>query len=117
MKEEDPFDMDNLRINAKALCAEPDVRAKRRKHAEPFVQVPLSLMERLSGRRGAVYAVAIYLHQNWKNPGELITLSNVTLEAWGVSREEKRKALPELEALGLISVERRGNRAPRVKLL
>lgn len=117
MKDEDPFDINNLRLDIKPPNAEPVARAKRRKRAEPFVQVPLSLMERLGGR-GAVLTVAIYLHhRNWKNPGEPITLSKVGLEAWGISREEKRKALPELEALGLVAVERRGNRAPRVKLL
>jgi hypothetical protein len=117
VKDEDPFDIGNLRLDIKPPNAEPVARVRRQKRTEPFIQIPVSLMERLSGCSGATYAIAIYLcYQNWKNPGEPITLSNVALEAWGVSRQEKRTALIKLEALGVITTERRGKRAPRIRL-
>jgi hypothetical protein len=108
--EENPLDIEKLR--ADGYVAQPvqtqTKATKRRKRADPFVQVPLSLMERLGGH-GAVLTVAIYLHhQNWKHPGELITVSNKALSS---------TALLKLEMLGMVEIERHGMRAPRVKLL
>ena len=119
--EENPYDLAKLRIDMPSppTGQKSDVPARRRKRTEPFIQIPLSLMERLASVTAiATLRVAIYLHyQNWKTAGEPITVSNVALGAWGVSRFRKCEALAELETLGLIAVERRGKRAPRVKLL
>ncbi len=45
------------------------------------------------------------------------TMANGWLEERGVSREIKRRALRDLEAAGLITVERSNRRSPRVTLV
>ena len=44
-------------------------------------------------------------------------VSNLVLEAWGIQPDAKGRALRKLERAGLIRVERRGKRSPRVTLL
>jgi hypothetical protein len=44
-------------------------------------------------------------------------LSNALLAKYGVHRNSKYRALAELEAAGLIRVDRWGKRAPRITLL
>jgi hypothetical protein len=59
---------------------------------------------------------ACVLFLDWKGGGEPVTLSNVVLNEWGLPQgRTKRKALAELEALGLVSVERRAKRSPLLK--
>jgi len=118
--EENPLDLNKLRIDMPTPPTDqkPGAKARQRKHAEAFIMIPVSLMERLASATAATVRVAIYLHyQNWKNEGEPMTVSNEALKAWGVSRWRKSEALAELEALGLVTVERRGHRAPCVRLL
>ena len=43
-------------------------------------------------------------------------LSNLVLKPWGISARDKTRALKELEGLGLIAVERRRRRSPRIIL-
>ena len=45
------------------------------------------------------------------------TVSNLTLEGWGVLPDAKSRALRKLEQVGLISVERRAKRTPRVTIV
>jgi hypothetical protein len=54
---------------------------------------------------------------DWKRPGQPIRLGNLTLGRGQIGRKEKRGALAELEALGLISVERREKRSPLITVL
>jgi len=117
--EENPLDLKKLRIDMPTSPTGSGVRGRRQKRAEPFILIPVSLMERLASVASiATIRVAIYLHyQNWKNEGEPITVSNAALKVWGVSRFRKCEALAELEAIRLIAVERRGKQSPRVRLL
>jgi DNA-binding transcriptional ArsR family regulator len=44
-------------------------------------------------------------------------VSNLMLQEWGIQPDAKRRALRALEKAGLITVERRGKRSPRVTLV
>ena len=90
----------------------PEKVKKRREH---FVRVPWKWVEQLEDARYiATYRVALHvLYQHWKNRGAF-TLSNSAIK--GVSRHAKWRALAELELLGLISIERRPRRSPRITI-
>jgi len=45
------------------------------------------------------------------------TFSNLIVEAWGIQPDAKSRALRKLEKAGLITVERKGKRSPRVTLI
>jgi hypothetical protein len=45
------------------------------------------------------------------------TVSNLMMQEWGVQPDAKARALRALERAGLITVERRGKRSPRVTLI
>jgi predicted transcriptional regulator len=93
------------------------VPAKIQKRRRQFVQVPWVWIEQLAkARHIASYRVALYvLYQHWKNAGEPFTLSNAAVE--GVARGTKWRALRELEQIGLITIERRQRKAPRVNVV
>jgi DNA-binding MarR family transcriptional regulator len=96
------------------ICEAPkNTLLRRRKH---FVQFPLPWVERLAGSSSAgTYRVALHLlYRHWKNGGQPFSLGNQTLEKEGVDRYAKWRALDELEQLGLISIERRPRRSPRI---
>jgi hypothetical protein len=84
-----------------------------------FVMVPLEWMERLeSAHQIATSKVALHLlHQSFKDRRPVVRLANGVLALKGISRVQKRRALGEMEALGLISVERRPRKSPIVTLL
>ena len=89
--------------------------AKILKRRKDFVIVPMAWDERLTGCTGHVYKIAIrvlYLH--WKHHGKPFLLPNGMLLYDGVSRYSKYRALPKLERLGLITVERRRKKSPTI---
>jgi hypothetical protein len=91
----------------------------KRKKSEPFVKVPLWWMTeatKLTKTPAALVCVHL-LYAAWKAKGAAFPLSNGRLEKSGVSREIKRRVLRDLEAGGLIKVERRPGRSPRVMLV
>ena len=109
-----PFaDLDALRLS-EHLASVPE---KIRKRRQQFVKVPWTWIERLiAARQIATYRVALFvLHQSWKARGEPFTLSNGAVN--GVSRWQKWRALRELEQLGLITVERRERKSPRIAVI
>jgi hypothetical protein len=114
----DPFNLENLRLPPGQLPEKsvtvPLRLQKRRKH---FIKVPLTWHEQLMGhRQSATYKVAAQiLYQHWKNNGGPFVLSTCTLK--GVSRMQKSRALAELEAFGLITVERRKRKSPLVTVV
>jgi hypothetical protein len=60
-----------------------------------------------------------YLHgrrRKWK-ACDRNAVSNLALEGWGISPDAKRRALVKLANAGLIEVEHRHKRSPRVTLL
>jgi hypothetical protein len=64
----------------------------------------------------AMVICTLLLHAAWKADGKAFTLSNGALAKAGVNRETKRRVLLNLEAAGLIAVERNHGRSPRVTL-
>jgi hypothetical protein len=86
--------------------------AKRRGH---FVKVPFEWLERLSGARGQVYALALHLlYLSWKAKGSPVKLANGMLKIDGIGRGAKWRALAELERRGLITIQRRPRKSPLV---
>jgi len=59
----------------------------------------------------------LLLRLAWKARSSTFPLPNEKLERDGVSREVKRRALRDLEAAGLITVDRRHGRSPRVTIV
>jgi hypothetical protein len=84
-----------------------------------FVKFPRVWADRLrTARYPSTYRVALHLlFRHWKSDGRPIQLSNVALAQAGVSRDQKWRALNELECLGLIRIERRRRRSPLITLL
>ena len=100
-----------LRLSPESVPPMQAVPAKSSRHAGKlqFVRVPIVWMERLTGARyAATLKLAHYiLFQDWKNGGEAIPLTNKALQQIDVSRGQKWRGLGELEALGLVVVDRR----------
>jgi hypothetical protein len=89
------------------------------KKKDPFVDVPLWFAEAASkATKTPALLVCIYLlHTSWKVRSMTFTMPNGWLEARGVSREVKRRVLRDLEAAGLITVERPSRKSPIVTLV
>jgi hypothetical protein len=124
MSKRQPDSFDDLaipvtKLDVTALLGRP---SKKKKDAG-FAQFPLAWRSRLKHARhiATLWLALFLLHENWKHPGQLITVSNVAAKDWGdLSREEKREGLAELETLlkGVIVVDRpQKNKSPIVKVL
>ena len=67
---------------------------------------------------GATLKVALRLLQlHFREHGRPVALGNLALRLSGVSRAKKRRALVELEGLGLVHVERRPRKSPIVTVI
>jgi hypothetical protein len=118
---DDPFNLDSLRIDPAdaARLQQPRATAKSsKKWQKRFVRVPCGWVERLqSAERISTYRLALpLLYESWRTGGRPIVLSNVFAEAEGLSARSKWNALAELEALGLVRIERHPGRSPRLVL-
>jgi hypothetical protein len=114
--EDDPFDLEKLRLRPEADENWAVVPLKIRRRRRHFVKVPWAWVEKLAEARYiSTYRVALHvLYRDWETHGEAFTLSNGALAMEGVSRRQKWRALEELEGLGLISIERRRRKTPRI---
>jgi hypothetical protein len=119
MVEDHPLDLDALRVDPADPQFWQPKSAKRGKWRRQFVRVPWSWIVRLqSAKRVSTFKLAlVLLYENWRTGGQPIVLSNMLSEAEGLSRRSKWNALLELESLGLIRIERRPRRSPRLVLL
>jgi hypothetical protein len=90
----------------------------RRQRREHFVKVPWTWVERLMGARhkDAWPAAMVILYEHWRHKGKAFALSNSGPMA-DIHRRQKHRALVELEALGLIAVERRPKKSPLIRVL
>src|SRR5262245_49323926 len=113
MMKDHSFDIAELRVEL------PGIGAKPKKWRRQFVRVPWGWIVRLRpARRACTFKLAlVLLYEAWRAGGQPIVLSNVLSQAEGLSRRSKWNALAELEGLGLIQVERRPRRSPRLILL
>jgi hypothetical protein len=93
--------------------------AKKKRKEPPFVRVPLWWAESAAAATKSPSALVWVhlLYVAWKRKSMAFPLSNKYLERNGVSREVKRKVLRNLEAAGLITVERRRGRSPRITIV
>jgi hypothetical protein len=114
----DPFnDLEKLRVQPGQIKPAPakgtvDKLWERRK--QRFIKISWPLHEQLLETRGATYKIATeILRRHWRDGGKPIRLGTVK----GVTRMQKRRALEELEEIGLISVKRSSGRAPRITVL
>jgi hypothetical protein len=116
---DDPFDLDALRIRPADPHLRPRGATRKRKWQRRFIQFPWSWMDRLEPvRRGATYRLALMLvYEHWRNGGRVVVLSNIAAEKAGISPRLKWRALAELERLGLVTVERRRPKSPRITLV
>jgi hypothetical protein len=72
-------------------------------------------LEIASHARNALLAVVAIIRS--RNKGEPFVFGNVTMKQLGFRREDKIKALKELEATGFVKVEWRNRRSPLVTVL
>jgi len=111
---DDPFDIEKFKLPP--MAERPvSTPAKVRKRREHFIKVPVAWDDKLTGCAGTTYKIAnriLYLH--WRNRGRPFKLANGMLEYDGVSRFSKRRALANLEWLGLVTVERQFKKSPIV---
>jgi hypothetical protein len=121
MSKNGELDIDKFRITdaapPPAAPTGPTIpRRARQPKGKLFTMVPETWRDRLAdAKHAATFKLALHLlHQHWKQKGAWLTLANTTIK--GVTRDTKRAALEELETLGLITVERRSNRSPRVRV-
>jgi hypothetical protein len=89
------------------------------KRETQFAPVPLEWAAKVAKRtRSPAFAVKVALaYMAWKAGGPTFPLTNTLLDRLGVNRENKRRALANLEKNGIIQLERRGRRAPIVTVL
>jgi ribosomal protein S19E (S16A) len=95
------------------------VRVMAGKSKDRFVKVPLWWAEAAAkATRTPGFMVCIeLLHASWKAKSVTVLVSNKRLRKAGVSREIKRRVLRDLEAAGLITIERRRGCSPRATLV
>ena len=113
-----PLDLSKLQIEAEQFQSQAKPRHKSKKWQRHYVQVPWSWVERLQlAKRVCTYKLAhLLLYEGWKNGGKPLVLSNVLAAEVGLCRQAKWRGLAELEELGLVRLERRKGRAPRIVL-
>src|SRR5262249_47246742 len=104
-------------VEVEVLAPEPPFRG-------PFLLGPVDILWILRAVRLGVKALLCglalwYLHglrRKWKTYDRK-AVSNLALDGWGISPDAKRRALLKLANAGLIEVEYRGKRSPRVMIL
>ena len=122
MSERDPYaDLKRHRLTPEMtqLAAVSPRRVVARRKSQHFVKVPVLWVERLAeSHHLATYRLALHLlYRSWKTGSHSVALPNVPLVAEGIARGTKWRALRELERLGLVVIERRQRKAPRVTVL
>jgi hypothetical protein len=90
-----------------------------RKRAEPFVKLPLSWAAKAAAATKCPKAIVwVWLiHRAWQTKSSTVSVPNGALAKLGVSRNVKRKALQQLEAAGLVAINRQSRKTPSVTLL
>ena len=98
---------------------QPANNSKRKEWQRNYTLLPRAWELRLlEAKRVSTYRLAIellYLH--WYGKGKPVTVSSKVAKAARLSDRSKWNALAELERLGLIEVNRKPRRSPRVVLL
>jgi hypothetical protein len=110
----DSFDLAALRVDPGRVRK----LARPKKWRREFVRVPWGWVEHLrEAKRISTYRLAlVLLYEHWRTGGRPIVLSNVGVRPEELTRYSKWRALAELQALGLIQVETRSRKSPRIVL-
>jgi hypothetical protein len=109
-------DLKQHRLTPETLAKLAAVPQKIQQRRQQFIMVPWVWVDRLARTSSAnTYRVALHLlYHHWKSNRQPFPLPNGLLAMKGVTRFAKWRALDELERLGLISVEKRPRRSPRI---
>jgi hypothetical protein len=115
-KKRHPLDLEDVR-----LVASPATKASDHPHRlnEPFVLVPLAALKIATAafERRAPFVWLFLVNTARLRGTDTVTVTNAALARWGISRSAKYAALEQLEAAGLIAVEKRIGANPVVRLL
>ena len=87
---------------------------------DKFIAGPMDVSWVVQASRLGVKALLVGLalwHLRGLRKADTFLVSNLMLRDWGIEPDAKTRALRSLEHAGLISVERRSKRSPRVTLL
>jgi hypothetical protein len=97
----------------------PPRRGTKARHKDAFVKVPLWWLEQATRatRTQQAFICVWLLHLAWKAKSPTFPVPNGQLGKHGFGRHTKHRALTNLEAAGLIKVERRADKNPVVTLL
>ena len=114
----DDFDLKQFVLPGERWAVVPRKIQKRREH---FVMMPWTWLDPLNKLRSAsanTYRVAHSVrYQHWKDKGKPFKLANGMVGLDGITPDSKRRALAQLEGLGLIKVERRPRKSPIVTVV
>ena len=121
MDDQDDFSVENLRVDSalvQQILEQQARKSKRKGWQRVCTLVPRAWELRLlEAKRVSTYRLAIellYLH--WYGKGKPVAVTGKAAKAARLSDRSKWNALAELERLGLIEVDRRPRRSPRVVL-
>jgi hypothetical protein len=121
MKDNSKFDLERLKLTAETVHLGrqlPRESAKILKRRQHFVQVPLVWLERLRGASGKTFEIALHLqYLDWTHHGCPFTLAHGMLGIDGIPRGSKWRLLLELERRGIILIERRNGKSPRITMI
>jgi hypothetical protein len=122
MDDQDGIDVEKLRVGPELMqrvLEQQACKSKRKDWQRICTVVPREWELRLlEAKRVSTYRLAheiLYLH--WYGKGKPVTVSSKVAQAVKISARSKWEALAELERLGLIEVDRRRRKSPRVVLL
>jgi hypothetical protein len=112
-------DWHRARLAELEAAAPPKRKRARRRREDTFVTVPLALAAAMTKATNTPKAMVAFmvLYEAWANKGKPFPLSNMKLAGFGVQPLTRRRALRDLEAAGLITVEWKPGRAPVVTLV
>jgi PHD/YefM family antitoxin component YafN of YafNO toxin-antitoxin module len=121
MDDQDDIGIERLRVDPVLMqrVLEQQARKSRRKGWQRiYTLVPREWELRLlKAKRVSTYRLALellYLH--WYSKGKPVTVSSKVAQAANISARSKWEAIAELEGLGLIRVDRKPRKSPRVVL-
>ena len=119
MDDQDGIDIEKLRVGPalmQRVLEQQARKSKRKGWQRNYTLVPREWELRLlEAKRISTYRLAheiLYLH--WYGKGKPVTVSGKVARAVKISARSKWEALAELERLGLIEVDRKPRRSPRV---
>ena len=117
------WDPSSFRLTSSGLAPPPVDTPRRRKAftiAGMFIAGPVDVVWLLQARKLGVTALwvglGLWFLRGLKKSDSFI-VSNLLMQTWAVLPDAKSRALKKLERVGLITIEQRGKRSPRITLV